>query len=200
MISGKGIAASALIAAIASLACGAANSDWIGSGVAVFAVVFSAVALMKCGSRASMFCLAGSLLSLIGNCIIWQVIPESVIDDGTVSRATWNFLCAILHVLPLPALSIAAFYVIAASFDSSFNWALTCGLCPFVGLGILVPGFVIEYFDELMGAPELPSNAYAVDALLVGLVVMAITGFVVKKVMKPNRYLIRASGREVRQE
>ena len=57
-----------------------------------------------------------------------------------------------------------------------------------------------EYFDELMGAPELPSNAYAVDALLVGLIVMAITGFIVKKVMKPNRYLIRASGREVRQE
>lgn len=198
MESGRPLASVATILSAASLACAAWHSDWIGAGVAVFALVFSAIALLKCGQRAAMFCLAASALSLIGTAVISFWFTEGLVNDGTISRMVWNFGCAFVHAMPLPPLSIAAFYCIAAVFNASFNWALTFSLCPFVGLGMLVPGFVMEYIDEMLGAPELPNNAYAVTCLAVGLIIMAITGAVVRKVMKPNAYLIRASGREVR--
>ena len=198
MESGRPLASVATALSAASLACAAWHSDWIGAGVAVFALIFSVIAVLKCGPRAAMFCLAASALSLIGTAIISFWFTEELVNDDTISRTVWNFGCAFIHAMPLPPLSIAAFYCIAAVFNASFNWALTFSLCPFVGLGMLVPGFVMEYIDELLGAPELPNNAYAVTCLAVGLVIMAITGVVVRRVMKPNRYLIRASGREVR--
>ncbi len=198
MESGKPLASVATALSAASLACAAWYSDWIGAGVAGFALVFSAIAVLKCGPRAAMFCLAASAVSLVGTAVISFWFTEGLVNDGTISRTVWNFGCAFIHAAPLPPLSIAAFYCIAAMFNASFNWALTFSLCPFVGLGMLVPGFVMEYIDEMLGAPELPNNAYAVTCLAVGLVIMAITGVIVRRVMKPNMYLIRASGREVR--
>jgi len=198
MESGRPLASAATVLSAASLACAAWHSDWIGAGVAVFALVFSAVSLLKCGPRAAMFCLAGSAISLAGSLVIGFVFTFDLYLDHTITLTTWNIVCAIIHAAPLPPLAIAAFYCIAAVFNASFNWALTFSLCPFVGLGMLVPGFVMEYIDEMLGAPELPNNAYAVTCLLAGLLIMAVTGAIVRKVMKPNRYLIRASGREVR--
>lgn len=187
------------IASIASLLVAILSDDWIGAGVSFFAFLFSGISFFRCGGRAGIFCACGALLALAGVVSIRLALPYDLVLDDSIPLGVWSTLCAILHVIALPPLTIAAFYVIAALFDASFNWALTFSLCPFAGLGILIPGFVMEYFDELLGGAEMPNNAYAVICILAGLLIMAITSIVVRKVMKSNRYLIRRSGREVRQ-
>lgn len=172
--------------------------DWVCTALGVYSAVFSYTCFIKSNDRYSVFCLASSVLVLAGALVSSFCLPYSLVTDESLDVNTWALMVAVSHSLCIPLLAVESFYFMAARFQASYNWMLVSGLVFFIGLGMALPGFILEFVDYLLGISNLTTNAYALLSLIVPVLFMIVTAIVAWRVMRPNRYLITSEGRKVR--
>jgi len=168
--------------------------DWVGACLGIYSLVFAAVCAKKGNSRYSMYCLVSSVIVLVGVVVLALFLPYSLVEEG-MDVNIWGLANAAVHSFALPFLAVESFYFMAAAYHSSFNWMLVAGFVFFIGEGMVLPGFVGEFIEYLLGTSDFTTNAYALLSLIVPVLFMFITAVVAWRVMRPNKYLITDEGR-----
>ncbi|MBR2255642.1 MAG: hypothetical protein IJ856_07555, partial [Candidatus Methanomethylophilaceae archaeon] len=79
---GRVLSLLATVVAAVSLVYSANGGDWVAAGTSLVATVLSCVSAIRCGDRAAMFCITGSLLVLAGALVIGMALPYSLVEDG----------------------------------------------------------------------------------------------------------------------
>jgi hypothetical protein len=193
------IAAAASVLSIAGMSVGAWFHDWVGATLCVYALVFSLLCIRNGSGRFAMFCLASSVLILVGNLAVSFLLPYSMVLDEKLNIYAWAFLTAAGHSICLPTMVIAAYYAVSSFSSASFNWMLVAAFATFIGIGMAMPGFFLEFIDYLLGTKDLTTNAYALYSLVVPIAFMVPTSIIAWRYMRPRRYLIVDGERRVRQ-
>ena len=195
---GKALELAALVLSILSTIVGSYYHDWIGFVLSIYSLIFSVFCYKKSNYRFAVFCISSAVLVLIGTTMVSVFLPFSKVDSGELDIYVWAMLSAISHALCLPTLAISSFYTIASVSNASYNFVMVGGFMTFIGIGMTMPGFILEYLDILYWTGELTTNAYALYTLLIALLVMIAASAITWRIMRRNRYLITAEGRKVR--
>ena len=120
---------------------------------------------------------------------------ESLVDSGSMEKVTWFYLMALVHVVPLLPMTFASFFVIASITGASYNWAVVRGLTPFISMGMLVPGYVTEYFFQDINLDVwMVDNGYILYGLLVTLGITLVLSWLVSRRMRESHKIINEHG------
>ncbi len=171
--------------------------DWVVVGFSIYSMLFSGFCVLKGNEDYSKCCLFSSMLILVGCLIVNLLLPYSMVGEG-LDIYVWSSLVALVHSLCLPSLAFGSLFFMASWSGSSYNWAIVGALITFIGLGMVLPGFMLEYFDMIYGERELTTNGYALMSLMIPLIMMAITAVISSRRMRSGKLLIRRNGLEVR--
>ena len=194
----KALELSAIVLTVASIATGSYYHEWIGVVLSFYTLVFTVVSIRNENDRLASFCFYSSIIVLIGTLIASIMLPYSNVETGSMDLYVWAVLSAVCHAIALPTLSISCLYMIATVSGASYNFALTAGFMPFIGIGMVMPGFILQYMDVLYFGGETMTNAYALYSLLIALAMTAVSAIIVWRIMRKNRYLVTSKGREVK--
>lgn len=201
MNTGRVVAVASALIALVSVVLGFLETEGIMTVTALFALIFGIVASKRCSARTNRFILMASIVVLI--CTVLSVTvfsQENMIDSGAVSEFEWFYIMAIIHAVPMIPLAFASFVVLASVTSASYNWAIVRGLSPFIAMGMLVPGYVVEYFYEYFYVDIwMVDNGYILYSLLIMAVVMVVSAWLISRHMRANKLIITERGLEVLQ-
>ena len=152
MNSGRLVAIASALISLAALAIAISEFEGIMTVIALFSLVFGSVASKRCSAKTNLFILAAAIATLA--CTAVSVValgPEQMVDKDVMDKVHWFYIMGLLHAVPIVPMAFASFIIIASVTGASYNWAVVGGLSPFVALGILVPGYVLEYVFQGIG-------------------------------------------------
>ena len=194
MNSGRLVAIASALISLAALAIAISEFEGIMTVIALFSLVFGSVASKRCSAKTNLFILAAAIATLA--CTVVSVValgPEQMVDKDVMDKVHWFYVMGLLHAVPIVPMAFASFIIIASVTGASYNWAVVGGLSPFVALGILVPGYVLEYVFQGIG-DLLDDNGYILYTLLTMFVVMLVCGLAMSHYMRKNRMVINENG------
>ena len=137
-----------------------------------------------------------SVILLVCTILITTVLSyETMVENGTMGKQSWIYLAGIVQAVPVLPIVLASFFVIAAVFGASYNWAVVTGLTVFIGLGILSGGYSLTYLFLAAGIEKgLMENAYILYGLLIGMFFLIAFTYVLFRIFKKNHYVITSDG------
>lgn len=193
MNSGRLVAMVSAILAVISLIVAWHYYEGIMAIVSLFALVFGAVASKRCSARTNKYIMIAAAMALI--CTILSV---TVLNQGNFSHdghptTFWFVLIGLVHTIPVVPMTFATFTIIASVTGASYNWAIIRGLSPFIGMGMEVPGFVLEYMFE--GSDNwMTDNGYILYHFLMTAIVMMAFSYSASVVMRRSKMIINENG------
>ncbi len=107
----------------------------------------------------------------------------------------WIVSIGLVHAMPIAPLILVFVNVLTSFTGASINWAIVLVLGPFIGMGMEVPGFIIEYIFTPFDA-WLADNTYLLVGMLESGLVALVASVVISKNMKGGTWLITCNGRE----
>ena len=194
MNSGRLVAIASALISLAALAIAISEFEGIMTVIALFSLVFGSVASKRCSAKTNLFILAAAIATLA--CTVVSVValgPEQMVDKDVMDKVHWFYIMGLLHAVPIVPMAFASFIIIASVTGASYNWAVVGGLSPFVALGILVPGYVLEYVFQGIG-DLLDDNGYILYGLLVVTAVMLVFSWIFARFLRRNRLIVTETG------
>lgn len=200
MNAGRIVAIASAFLALVSLIIAFVECEGIMTVTAVFVLGFGAIASKRCSARTNRYILLASMMTLICTVLSVTVFSQQKVDDGEISEFVWFYIMAVIHAVPIVPLTFSSFVIIASVSEASYNWAVVRGLSPFISMGMLVPGYVAEYFfQDFYVDVWMVDNGYILYGLIVMFVIMLVVGLVVTHYMRVTRTIITEKGSEVLQ-
>lgn len=189
---------SVVLAAISAV-LGFLDREGVTAFASSLALCLSVLALKYCSENVSKYTFIMSLVVLICTTLMATLTShEFLVEDGNMSRDTWIYVSAIVRTIAIFPMIIMFYFVVAAMFDASYNWAVTAALSPFIGIGMMVPGYVVMYIIQWNDIDaEVIMNANIVIGLMVSLISFIVFTLILRHVFLKNRYLITKNGLEV---
>lgn len=193
MNSGRIVAAASAMLALVSLIVACYYYEGIMAIISLFALVFGGVASKRCSARTNKYIMAAAAMALV--CTILSV---TVLNQGNFSvdghpTTFWFVLIGLVHTIPVVPLTFSTYTIIASVTGASYNWAIVRGLSPFIGMGMEVPGFVLEYVFE--GADNwMTDNGYILYHFLMTALVMLVFSYSASVAMRRMNMVINENG------
>ncbi|MDR0777888.1 MAG: hypothetical protein LBE48_00390 [Methanomassiliicoccaceae archaeon] len=185
--------------AIAALAVGIWKEDMVAFGISLLAVTLSAFSAAYCDRRVFIYSLVACTVTLICVILMTTVASEvSMVEEGTVSRYKWRYVASIILVTAIVPLIMLFYFTIAAVFGAIYNWALVSAFCPFIGMGMTVPGYALIFFTQRsMIDRDLIQSGDVIMSLMIAILAFVIFAIIIGYVFMRKRYLISKNGLEV---
>ena len=194
MNTGRVVAAASALISLIALVLSVYNFEGIMAVIALFSLVFGIVASKRCSAATNRFILLAAIATLVCVCLSITVLaPESMVDKDVMEKVHWFYAMGLLHVIPLVPMTLASFVIIASVTGASYNWAIVGGFATFIALGILVPGYVLEYVFQGLG-DMLDDNGYILYGLLVATAVMLVFSWLEARYMRRGHLIITEAG------
>ena len=159
-----------------------------------FVLVFGVLASKNCTLNTNKFILLASVASVVCTVLSVTVLVQGNFSDAEgTPTVTWFVLIGLVHSVPVVPLTFSVYPIIASLSGASFNWAIVRGLSPFIGMGMEVPGFVLEYMFE--GADNwMTDNGYILYHFLMTALVMIVFAYIASSIMRKNRLVMTENG------
>lgn len=196
MNSGRIVAISSALLAVVSLVVAWVYYEGIMVIVSLFALVFGSIASKRCSARTCIYIMIASAAALVCTVLSVTVLSQGNFlgDDGDPT-VFWFALIGLVHTVPVVPLTFATYTIIASVTGASYNWAIVRGLSPFIGMGMEVPGFVLEYVFE--GSDNwMTYNGYILYHFLMTAIVMIVFAWYASKIMRRHSIIIDENGTE----
>lgn len=193
MNSGRIVAVASAVLAVVSLVIAWHYYEGIMAVVSLFALVFGAVASKRCSAKTNKYIMVAAALALV-----CTVLSVTVLNQGNFSvddhpTTFWFVLIGLVHTIPVVPLTFSTYTVIASVTGASYNWAIIRGLSPFIGMGMEVPGFVLEYVFE--GSDNwMTDNGYILYHFLMTALVMIVFSYLSSVIMRDRNMVIDETG------
>ena len=196
MDSSRAVAAAGALLALASLVLALVEYEGIMAVVSVVTLVYGLVASKRCPPDNGRYILITALAALACTVLSITVLSQgNFTDDGGDPTTAWFVVIGLVHSVPVALLTFETYVVFASLWGASYNWAVVRGLSPFIGMGLEVPGFILEYVFE--GADNwMTDNGYILYHFLMTLVVMILVSYPLSKRMRGCRTIITENGAE----
>ncbi|MDO5853576.1 MAG: hypothetical protein Q4Q62_05950 [Thermoplasmata archaeon] len=197
MNSGRVVAVASALLAVLSLIIAWIECEGIMAIISLFALAFGSAASKRCSARTCIYIMTASALCLVCTILSVTVLSQGNFlgPDGDPSTA-WFVIIGLVHSIPVIPLTFSSYTIIASVSAASYNWAMVRGLSPFIGMGMEVPGFVLEYFFE--GSDNwMTDNGYILYHFLMTAIVMIVFSYVVSEAMRDARVIVNENGVEV---
>lgn len=194
MNTGRAVALASALLAIVSLMISLYYYEGIMAIVSFFTLVFGAVASGRCSRRTNRFILIASVTSVICTVLSVTILVQGGFSDADgVPTTTWFVIIGLVHSIPVVPLTLSVYPIVSSVYGASFNWAVVRGLSPFIGIGIEVPGFVLEYMFE--GSDNwMTDNGYILYHFLMTAIVMIASSYLVSSVMRRDGLVVTQDG------
>lgn len=193
MNSGRAVAVVSAILAVISLVIAWYYYEGIMAIVSLFALVFGAVASKRCSARTNKYIMIAAAVSLVCTVLSVTVLSQGNFSDDGHPTTFWFVLIGLVHTIPVVPLTFATFTIIASVTGASYNWAIVRGLSPFIGMGMEVPGFVLEYMFE--GSDNwMTDNGYILYHFLMTALVMIVFSYSASVAMRRSKMIINENG------
>ncbi|MDO5861979.1 MAG: hypothetical protein Q4Q58_04215 [Thermoplasmata archaeon] len=196
MNSGRLVAIASALLAVASLIIAWVEYEGIMVVISAFALAFGSVASKRCSAYMNIY-----IMIAAAACLICTILSVTVLSQGNFCDAegnpttTWFVIIGLVHSIPVIPMTMASFVIIASVTGASYNWAVVRGLSPFIGMGMEVPGFVLEYMFE--GADNwMTDNGYILYHFLMTLIVMLVFSYFSSKAIRDHHVIITENGVE----
>lgn len=194
MNSGRAVAVSSALLAIVSLVVAWCYYEGIMAIISLFTLAFGIVASKRCSAKTNVFIMMAAAAALVCTILSITVLSQGNFSDAEGHPSTmWFVIIGLVHSAPVVPLTFAAYIVIASVTGASYNWAIVRGLSPFIGMGIEVPGFVLEYVFE--GSDNwMTDNGYILYHFLMTVLVMIVFAYFTSAAMRRQRLVITENG------
>lgn len=194
MNTGRAVAVVSALLAIASLVVAWIHYEGIMAIVSFFVLVFGVLASKNCTLNTNKFILLASVASVVCTALSVTVLVQGNFSDAEgTPTVTWFVLIGLVHSVPVVPLTLSVYPIIASLSGASFNWAIVRGLSPFIGMGMEVPGFVLEYMFE--GADNwMTDNGYILYHFLMTALVMIVFAYIASSIMRKNSLIMTEKG------
>lgn len=194
MNTGRAVAAVSALLAIVSFVVAFYYYEGIMAVISLFALAFGVVASKRCSHTTNSFILLASVLSLVCTVLSVTVLVQGNFADASGHPSeTWFVITGLLHSVPVIPLTFSVYPIVASVSGASYNWAVVRGLSPFIGMGIEVPGFVLEYVFE--GSDNwMTDNGYILYHFLMTAIVMIVFAYLTSSAMRKRRVIITENG------
>lgn len=193
MNSGRITAIASALLAVLSLVLAWVNYEGIMVVISFFALMFGLVASKRCSAKMNSFIMVAAFLCLVSTFLSTTVLSPTHFMEGEEPSVLWFIVTGLLHAVPLVPLVFAAFVIIASVTGASYNWAIIRGLSPFIGMGMEVPGFVLEYMFQ--GSDQwMTDNGYILYHFLMTFIVMFISSRFASSVLRKNSIVVTLHG------
>ena len=193
MNSGRIVAVASAVLAVVSLVVAWHYYEGIMAVVSLFALVFGAVASKKCSAITNKYIMVAAALALICTVLSVTVLSQGNFSVDDNPTTFWFVLIGLVHTIPVVPLTFSTFTVVASVTGASYNWAIIRGLSPFIGMGMEVPGFVLEYIFE--GSDNwMTDNGYILYHFLMTALVMIVFSYLFSAIMKDRNMVINETG------
>jgi len=191
-----------IVISLVSLALGVWKQDGMMMTMSAAAVFFSVLSFMYCSDRVHIYAFIMSVSVLICTALTVTVAShDSLVVSGTASTYTWIYITSIMRGIAVIPMIMMFFFVTAAVFKASYNWATASVMSWAIGMGLLLPMYVTVLFvqraDLYDGMNDgIIANATLVIGMLVNLLIFITFSMILRSVMKKNKYLITENGLE----
>ncbi len=194
MNSGRIVAVTSALLAVVSLVVAWHYYEGIMVIISLFALVFGSVASKRCSAKTCIYIMAASAASLVCTVLSVTVLSQgNFLGDNGNPTVFWFVLIGLVHTIPVVPLTFATFTIIASVTGASYNWAVVRGLSPFIGMGMEVPGFVLEYIFE--GSDNwMTDNGYILYHFLMTAIVMIVFAWYASKLMRSYNVIVDENG------
>lgn len=194
MNSGRAVAIFGALLAVVSIVVAWVYYEGIMVVISLFALVYGAIASKRCSARASMYITAASAAALVCTVLSVTVLSQgNFLGDNGKPTIFWFVLIGLVHTVPVVPLTFATYVVFASVTGASYNWAVVRGLSPFIGMGMEVPGFVLEYVFQ--GSDNwMTDNGYILYQFLMTAIVMIVFVWYVSRHMRAHRIIVNENG------
>lgn len=196
MNSGRIVAISSALLAVASLVVAWVYYEGIMVIISLFALVFGSVAAKRCSAKTCIYIMASSAAALLCTVLSVTVLSQgNFLGDSGNPTVFWFALIGLVHTVPVVPLTFASYTIIASVTGASYNWAVVRGLSPFIGMGMEVPGFVLEYVFE--GSDNwMTDNGYILYHFLMTALVMIVFAWYASSLMRRYHVIVNENGTE----
>lgn len=193
MNSGRIVAVASAVLAVVSLVIAWHYYEGIMAVVSLFALVFGVVASKRCSAKTNKYIMVAAALALICTVLSVTVLSQGNFSVNGHPTTFWFVLIGLVHTIPVVPLTFSTYTVIASVTGASYNWAIIRGLSPFIGMGMEVPGFVLEYVFE--GSDNwMTDNGYILYHFLMTALVMIVFSYLSSVIMKDKNMVINETG------
>ncbi len=194
MNSGRVVAISGALLAVVSLVVAWVHYEGIMVVISLFALAYGFIASKRCSARTCTYIMAASAAALVCTVLSVTVLSQGNFlgDDGNPT-VFWFVLIGLVHTVPVVPLTFATYIVVASVTGASYNWAVVRGLSPFIGMGMEVPGFVLEYVFQ--GSDNwMTDNGYILYHFLMTAIVMIVFAWYASRHMRARRIVVNENG------
>lgn len=194
MNSGRAVAIFGALLAVVSIVVAWVYYEGIMVVISLFALVYGAIASKRCSARACMYITAASAAALVCTVLSVTVLSQgNFLGDNGKPTIFWFVLIGLVHTVPVVPLTFATYVIFASVTGASYNWAVVRGLSPFIGMGMEVPGFVLEYVFQ--GSDNwMTDNGYILYQFLMTAIVMIVFALYVSRHMRAHRIIVNENG------
>ncbi len=194
MNSGRVVAISGALLAVVSLVVAWVHYEGIMVVISLFALVYGSIASKRCSAGTCMCIMAASVAALVCTVLSVTVLDQGNFlgDDGNPT-IFWFVLIGLVHTVPVVPLTFVTYIIVASMTGASYNWAVVRGLSPFIGMGMEVPGFVLEYVFQ--GSDNwMTDNGYILYHFLMTAIVMIVFAWYASRYMRARRIIVDGNG------
>jgi len=187
-----------IILAAVSLAVGVWGDDGTMISISLIALILSISAAAYCRKKISLYSVLAAMTVLVCTALMVTVFSaESMVKAGLETRDGWSYFAAAVQCIAIMPLVILLFFVIAAAFGASYNWAIASGFAFFAGLGMTVPGHAFVFFLQRWKLDDLITKNDVVVSMILSFIIFAVFAVILGCIFKKKRYLITENGIEV---
>lgn len=162
----------------------------------MLALFISLISVIYVKNRTQRYSLLMSAVMLICTVAIVTVASrETLIEGDVVSETAWMCILGIIRATAVVPMIMVFYFTVASVFKGSYNWFIISVFSPFIGLGMLAPGYASTlYIQAAYIEANVIENTYIVWGLTMGVIVFASLAVVLAYIFRNNRYLINNSG------
>jgi|GEM_PF-464004 len=188
-------AVSAVLCA-ASAVLGLWGQDGFMTALSAMATIFAVLAFVYCTGSIQRYTVIMSVMLMICTAILVTVASnESLVGGGKISDLAWVFVSGIIHGVAVIPMILVFYFAVAAAFKASFNWVTAPGLSWLVGMGMILPPYVLVLFMQRPALlDQTIANGTIVIGALINLVMFIIFALVLRSVLLKGRKLITEKG------
>ncbi len=200
MDSGRAVAAASTLLGLISLVIAWVDYEGIMAVVSIVTLIYGAIASKRCSLDNSKYILVAAITALICTVLSVTVLSQGNFTDASGEPSTtWFVIIGLVHSIPVMFLAFETYIIFASLWKGSYNWAVVRGLSPVIGMGLEVPGFVLEYVFE--GADNwMTDNGYILYHFLMTLIVLLVFAYLASRRMQERALVINENGLETWQK
>ncbi len=184
------LAVVAIIISAGSTAIAYTGREAVMTAISAIILILSVVNLARGSMLASKLTVLSAFVATVCSCASIYVLHQSEYMSATGTPAlSWTLVFGLVHAIAVAPATFSFLATLVSVTGASFNWILVLIFGTFVGMGLELPGFILEY-ATLPAGTWVVDNFYITFEVLVAVAVMLLVSLAVSLWMRgPDRMI-----------